>query len=106
MQSIRYISPSNPIRVQPSRNGRYKPIQAWRRLTAYHQLLTDTVVRKGWTALTRDLPRGVMRSNSSIAAFLIDPLDAEHDPDSVMAILIKLSGYQKRRYTRTFIRMV
>lgn len=38
--------------------------------------------------------------------FLMDPHTAEHDPDSVMAILFKLPGYQKRSYIRNFNRLV
>lgn len=67
MQSIRDIDLLNPIRVEPGRYGRYELIQGGRRLTAYHQLLTDTEIRKAWTALTRELTHGAMRWNSSIA---------------------------------------
>lgn len=123
VQSTRDIGLSNPIRVEPGRDGRYELIQGWRRLTANHQLLKDTAMRKAWTAFTRELPRGAMRWNSSIAAwsmktwpartsrlqewriwpcvFLLDPHTAEHDPDSVMAIPFMFSGYQKRSYIRT-----
>lgn len=68
VQSTSDIDLSNPVRVQPRRDGRYELIQGWRRLTAYHQLLKDTAMRKAWTAFTRELPRGVMRWNNSIVA--------------------------------------
>ncbi|WP_237168344.1 ParB N-terminal domain-containing protein [Paracoccus shandongensis] len=68
VQSIRDIGLSNPIRVEPGREGRYELIQGWRRLTAYRKLLKNTAMRKAGTAFTRASPRGAMRWNSSIAA--------------------------------------
>lgn len=46
VQSTSDIDLSKRIRVQPCRDGRYELIQGWRRLTAFHQLLKDTAMRK------------------------------------------------------------
>lgn len=128
IDSIREIGLSNPIRVEPSENGRYELIQGWRRLTAYRTLLVETgdaekwgVIPAGIAARGDELERlyrrmvdeNMVRKDISFAEmaqlalrYAADPATGENDPEKVVAILFRSAGYQKRSYIRNFIRLV
>ncbi len=126
--SIRDIGLSNPIRVEPGRDGRYELIQGWRRLTAYRKLLEDTGDSDAWGRIPagiaargdaleqlyrRMVDENMVRKDISFAEmaqlalhYAMDPHTAEHDPDRAVAFLFKSAGYQKRSYIRNFIPLV
>lgn len=128
VQSIRDIGLSNPIRVEPGRDGRYELIQGWRRLSAYRQLLKDTGDAESWGRIPagiaargdaleqlyrRMVDENMVRKDISFAEmaqlalhYAMDPHTAEHDADRAVAILFKSAGYQKRSYIRNFIPLV
>ncbi|GHG24197.1 ParB/RepB/Spo0J family partition protein [Paracoccus aerius] len=126
--SIRDIGLSNPIRVEPGRDGRYELIQGWRRLSAYRQLLKETGDADSWGRIPagiaargdaleqlyrRMVDENMVRKDISFAEmaqlalhYAMDPHTAEQDPDRAVAILFKSAGYQKRSYIRNFIPLV
>ncbi|MDQ1901909.1 ParB N-terminal domain-containing protein [Paracoccus sp. WLY502] len=128
VQSIRDIGLSNPIRVEPGREGRFELIQGWRRLSAYRQLLEETGDAETWGRIPagiaargdaleqlyrRMVDENMVRKDISFAEmaqlalhYAMDPHTAENDPDRAVAILFKSAGYQKRSYIRNFIPMV
>ncbi|GGF73836.1 replication protein [Paracoccus acridae] len=128
VQSIRDIGLSNPIRVEPGREGRFELIQGWRRLSAYRQLLKETGDAETWGRIPagiaargdaleqlyrRMVDENMVRKDISFAEmaqlalhYAMDPHTAEHDPDRAVAILFKSAGYQKRSYIRNFIPLV
>lgn len=128
VQSIRDIGLSNPIRVEPGREGRYELIQGWRRLSAYRKLLEETGDAEAWGRIPagivargdaleqlyrRMVDENMVRKDISFAEmaqlalhYAMDPHTAEHDPDRAVAILFKSAGYQKRSYIRNFIPLV
>lgn len=126
--SIREIGLSNPIRVEPSGDGRYELIQGWRRLSAFRQLLEETGDAEAWGRIPagiaargdaledlyrRMVDENLVRKDISFAEmaqlalhYAMDPLTAETDPEKAVAILFKSAGYQKRSYIRNFIPLV
>lgn len=128
VQSIRDIGLSNPIRVEPGRDGRYELIQGWRRLTAFRKLLEETGDAETWGVIPagiaargdaleqlyrRMVDENMIRKDISFAEmaqlalhYAMDPHTAEHDPDRAVAVLFKSAGYQKRSYIRNFIPVV
>ncbi|SET36131.1 ParB/RepB/Spo0J family partition protein [Paracoccus homiensis] len=126
--SIREIGLSNPIRVEPSGDGRYELIQGWRRLSAYRQLLEETGDKDAWGMIPaglsargdeleqlyrRMVDENMVRKDISFAEmaqlavhYAMDPLTEENDPEKAVAILFRSAGYQKRSYIRNFIRLV
>jgi ParB family chromosome partitioning protein len=128
MQSVRDIGLSNPIRVEPGRDGRYELIQGWRRLTAFRKLLEETGDAETWGVIPagiaargdaleqlyrRMVDENMVRKDISFAEmaqlalhYAMDPHTAEHDPDRAVAVLFKSAGYQKRSYIRNFIPVV
>ena len=128
VQSIRDIGLSNPIRVEPGRDGRYELIQGWRRLTAFRKLLEETGDAETWGRIPagiaakgdaleqlyrRMVDENMVRKDISFAEmaqlalhYAMDPQTAEHDPDRAVALLFKSAGYQKRSYIRNFIPLV
>lgn len=126
--SIRDIGLSNPIRVEPGRDGRYELIQGWRRLSAYRQLLAETGDAESWGTIPagiaargealeqlyrRMVDENLVRKDISFAEmaqlavhYAMDPHTAEHDAEKAVAILFKSAGYQKRSYIRNFIPVV
>ncbi|MTE01503.1 replication protein [Paracoccus sp. YIM 132242] len=128
VQSIRDIGLSNPIRVEPGRDGRYELIQGWRRLCAFRKLLEDTGDADTWGRIPagiaargdaleqlyrRMVDENMVRKDISFAEmaqlalhYAMDPQTAEHDPDRAVAVLFKSAGYQKRSYIRNFIPVV
>ncbi|MDS9469212.1 ParB N-terminal domain-containing protein [Paracoccus sp. MBLB3053] len=128
IESIREIGLSNPIRVEPTGQGRYELIQGWRRLSAYRALLAETGDAETWGRIPagiaakgdelerlyrRMVDENMVRKDISFAEmaqlalhYAMDPLTEEHDPEKAVAILFKSAGYQKRSYIRSFIRVV
>lgn len=128
VESIREIGLSNPIRVEPSGNGRFELIQGWRRLSAYRALLDETGDTEAWGRIPagiaargdaleqlyrRMVDENMVRKDISFAEmaqlavhYAMDPLTEEHDAEKAVAILFKSAGYQKRSYIRNFIRLV
>ena len=128
VESIRGVGLSNPIRVEPSADGRYELIQGFRRLSAYRQLLAETGDVAAWGRIPagiaargdaldslyrRMVDENLVRKDISFAEmaqlalhFAMDPLTAETDPDKAVALLFKSAGYQKRSYIRNFIPLV
>lgn len=126
--SIRDIGLSNPIRVEPTADGRYELIQGWRRLSAYRALLDETGDAEAWGRIPagisargdaldslyrRMVDENLVRKDISFAEmaqlavhYAMDPLTAETDPEKAVAILYHSAGYQKRSYIRNFIRVV
>jgi ParB family chromosome partitioning protein len=126
--SIREIGLSNPIRVEPSGDGRYELIQGWRRLSAYRALLEETGDAEAWGRIPagiaargdaleqlyrRMVDENMVRKDISFAEmaqlavhYAMDPLTPENDPEKAVAILFRSAGYQKRSYIRNFIRVV
>ena len=128
VSSIREIGLSNPIRVEPTEDGRYELIQGWRRLSAYRQLLEETGDAEAWGRIPagiaargdaleslyrRMVDENMVRKDISFAEmaqlalhYAMDPLTSENDPEKAVAILFKSAGYQKRSYIRNFIPLV
>lgn len=128
VESIRDIGLSNPIQVEPGRDGRYELIQGWRRLSAYRRLLEETGDVEAWGRIPagiaargdelqslyrRMVDENLVRKDISFAEmaqlalhYAMDPMTEEHDPEKAVAILFKSAGYQKRSYIRSFIRLV
>lgn len=123
VQSIRDIGLSNPIRVEPGRDGRYELIQGWRRLCAFRKLLEETGDANAWGRIPagiaargdaleqlyrRMVNENMVRKDISFAEmaqlalhYAMDPQTAEHD--RAVAVLFRSAGYQKRSYVRNFI---
>lgn len=128
VESIRDIGLSNPIRVEPGRDGRYELIQGWRRLSAFRTLLDQTGDAERWGRIPagiaargealeqlyrRMVDENMVRKDISFAEmaqlalhYAMDPQTSEHDPDRAVALLFKSAGYQKRSYIRNFIPLV
>lgn len=128
IESIRDIGLSNPIRVEPSGDGRYELIQGWRRLAAYRKLLEETGDADRWGRIPagiaakgdaleqlyrRMVDENMVRKDISFAEmaqlalnYALDPQTAEDDPDRAVVVLFKSAGYQKRSYIRNFIPLV
>lgn len=126
--SIREIGLSNPIRVEPSEDGRFELIQGWRRLAAYRQILQETGDAERWGRIPagisargdgldslyrRMVDENLVRKDISFyemaqlaVRYAEDPAVSETDPERAVAVLFKSAGYQKRSYIRNFIVLV
>ncbi|MFD1798078.1 ParB/RepB/Spo0J family partition protein [Paracoccus aurantiacus] len=126
--SIREIGLSNPIRLEPSSDGRFELIQGWRRLSAYRTLLEETGDAEKWGRIPagiaargdeldqlyrRMVDENMVRKDISFAEmaqlavrYAMDPQTPESDPEKAVAQLFRSAGYQKRSYIRNFIRLV
>lgn len=121
--SIRDVGLSNPIRVEPSGNGRYELVQGLRRLSAFRELFAETGEERfaripaglmGAGATLDELYRrmvdeNLVRKDVSFAemaelarAYAADPLTDCQDVDKAVAVLFQSAGYQKRSYIRAF----
>ncbi|MDB6177638.1 ParB N-terminal domain-containing protein [Paracoccus sp. Z330] len=125
IRSIRDIGLSNPVRVEPSSNGRYELIQGWRRLSAYRALLQETGDEARWGRIPagisakgdqleqlyrRMVDENLVRKDISFAEmaqlalqYAADPGTETDEPEKAVASLFKSAGYQKRTYIRHFI---
>ncbi|WBU55228.1 ParB N-terminal domain-containing protein [Paracoccus sp. SCSIO 75233] len=128
VESIRDIGLSNPIRVEPSADGRYELIQGYRRLCAYRELLKETGDAESWGKIPagiaakgdaleqlyrRMVDENLVRKDISFAEmaqlavhYAMDPETQETDADKAVKKLFKSAGYQKRSYIRKFIPLV
>lgn len=126
--SIAELGLSNPIRLEARADSRYELIQGYRRLQAYRELLAETgdsnryatipaaVSQPGenLAALYRKMvDENLVRKDISFAEMAMlaldyarDPDTPEDDPEKVVAVLYRSSGYQKRSYIRSFIKVV
>ena len=125
--SIREIGLSNPVRLE-RKGDRFELIQGWRRLSAYRALRDETGDAEAWG----DIPAAVTEPGEDISAlyrrmvdenlvrkdisfaemarlaldFAADPAVPVSDPEKAVATLFSSTGYQKRSYVRTFIKLV
>jgi ParB family transcriptional regulator, chromosome partitioning protein len=126
--SIGELGLSNPIRLEPSADGRFELIQGFRRLSAYRALLEETadtdlygaipaaIIQPGdgLEALYRSMvDENLVRKGVSLAEmatlaldYAADPGTAVNDPEKAVTVLFKSASYQKRSYIRSFIVLV
>ena len=125
--SLLEIGLSNPIRVEPAKNGGYELIQGLRRLTAYRALYDETG-DDIWAAIPalmtqpgesmeglyrRMVDENLVRKDVSFAemamlarAYAADPDTGETDVDEAVKRLFKSASYQKRSYIRGFAELL
>lgn len=125
--SIREIGLSNPIRVEPTGEGRYELVQGMRRLSAFRELHAElggqhyALIPAGLVAggetldslYRRMVDENMVRKDISFGemaelarAYVADPKTDCTDPDKAVAILYRSAGYQKRTYIRSFITLL
>jgi len=126
--SIKSIGLSNPIQVEPREDGKYELIQGYRRLSAYKVLLAETGDKDAYGAIPatilmagetldslyrRMVDENLVRKDISFAEmaqlaihYAMDPDTEEKDSDKAVAVLFKSTGYQKRSYVRSFIKLM
>lgn len=126
-ESIKELGLSNPIRVEPRKDGRFELVQGFRRLSAFRQLLVETgseefakipatIMAQGETIedlYRRMVDENLVRRDISFAEmanlainYSLDVKTSETDPEKAVAQLFKSASYQKRSYIRAFIRLL
>jgi ParB family chromosome partitioning protein len=121
--SILALGLSNPIRVEPTSDGRFELIQGWRRLRAFRELEAEhgdgrfaripachaPVSDALETSYRRMVDENLVRKDVSFAEmarlaqrYAADPAVACDDVDEAVAALFRSAGYQKRSYIRAF----
>lgn len=126
--SITQIGLSNPIKVEPTANGRFELIQGYRRLSAFRALLDETkdvetygripasVQAQGNSleVLYRQMvDENMIRKDISFAEmaqlairYAADPATDLDDPNKAVAKLFSSANYSRRSYIRNFISLL
>ncbi|GHA61833.1 replication protein [Amylibacter ulvae] len=126
--SISQIGLSNPIKVEPTGQGRFELIQGYRRLSAYRALLSDTDDAQTYGRIPASVQaqgnsleglyrqmvdENMIRKDISFAEmaqlamrYAADPDTPQNDPNKAVAELFSSANYARRSYIRNFISLL
>jgi len=128
VESIRSVGLSNPILVEPTKDGKYELIQGFRRIAAFKRLLKATADKDAYSTIParvvagndtietlhrRMVDENLVRKDISFAEmaqlainYAADDWTQIDDPEKAVKVLFKSTSYSKRSYIRKFIKLM